>query len=182
MEEQLEEEVTFDGPIPGSALTGELGAEPSENPPEFVDAEDAYADIASRINRPEAFIRLGLAAKQDIPVELIARSLLFSGWAMGKISHDVMLLILPDILELMSTMLDDAGIDHIVLANRKEDPRLKEAIERVKEYESVIKPEENVEEKPEKNVEEKPEEDVEEKPEEEDIAPVTGLMGNRSKT
>ena len=101
---------------------------------------------------------------------------------MGKISHDVMLLILPDILELMSTMLDDAGIDHIVLADRKEDPRLKEAIERVKEYESVIKPEENVEEKPEKNVEEKPEEDVEEKPEEEDIAPVTGLMGNRSKT
>lgn len=176
MEEQVEEEVTFDGPIPGSALTGELGAEASERPPEFVDAEEAYADIASRINRPEAFIRLGLAAKQDIPVELIARSLLFSGWAMGKISHDVMLLILPDILELMSTMLDDAGIDHIVLANRKEDPRLREAIERVKEYESIIKPEEEDAE-PEQTKEELEEE---EEPEE-DTAPVTGLMGNRSK-
>lgn len=175
MEEQVEEEVTFDGPIPGSALTGELGAEANERPPEFVDAEEAYADIASRINRPEAFIRLGLAAKQDIPVELIARSLLFSGWAMGKISHDVMLLILPDILELMSTMLDDAGIDHIVLANRKEDPRLREAIERVKEYESIIKPEEEDAEP------EQTKEELEEEPEE-DTAPVTGLMGNRSKT
>ena len=105
MEEQLEE--VFDGPIPGSSLTGEPGLEPNENPPE---------------------------------------------------------------------------IDHIVLANRKEDPRLREAIERVKEYESVIKPEENVKEKPEEDVEEKPEEDVEEKSEEADTAPVTGLMGNRSKT
>ena len=175
MEEQVEEEVTFDGPIPGSALTGEPRAEASERPPEFVDAEEAYADIASRINRPEAFIRLGLAAKQDIPVELIARSLLFSGWAMGKISHDVMLLILPDILELMSTMLDDAGIDHIVLANRKEDPRLREAIERVKEYESIIKSEEKDTEP------EQTKEELEEEEPEEDTAPVTGLMGNRSK-
>lgn len=175
MEEQVEEEVTFDGPIPGSALTGELGAEASERPPEIVDAEEAYADIVSRINSPEAFIRLGLAAKQDIPVELIARSLLFSGWAMGKYSHDVMLLILPDVIEIMSTMLEDAGIEHIVFAKRKVDPRLLEALENVKKQEELMGSEEDDAE-PEQSEEEEPEEEPEE-----DTAPVTGLMGNRSK-
>ena len=177
MEDQLEE--VFDGPIPGSSLTGEPGLEPNENPPEIVDAEEAYADIVDRISSSQSFIRLGLAAKQDIPVELIARSLLFSGWTMGKYSHDVMLLILPDIIEIMSVMLDDVGIDHIVYAKRKVDPRLLEALENVRKDEEGIQKEEEVE-KPKEETEEEIE-DMDEPEVEEDVTtPTTGLMGNRS--
>ena len=72
-------------------------------------------------------------------------------------------------------MLEDAGIEHIVFAKRKVDPRLLEALENVKKQEELMGSEEDDAES-EQSEEEEPEEEPEE-----DTAPVTGLMGNRSK-
>ena len=76
-------------------------------------------------------------------------------------------------------MLDDVGIDHIVYAKRKVDPRLLEALENVRKDEEGIQKEEEVE-KPKEETEEEIE-DMDEPEVEEDVTtPTTGLMGNRS--
>ena len=85
--------VMFDAPIPGSSLTTELGSEPHERPAEIADPADAYEFIASGIIGEEAFERVAVAAEIGVPVELIARSIVFSSWANGKIGFDTMYLI-----------------------------------------------------------------------------------------
>ena len=95
----------------------------------------------------------------DIPVELVVRSIVFSGWATGVYTQDVMLLIFGPILDMTYTLLDRDGIDYVPLAKRAEDTRLSEAMEKLSEYEGML------------------EDPVEE--EETEEVPETGLMGRR---
>ena len=105
--------VMFDAPIPGSSLTTELGSEPHERPAEIADPADAYEFIASGIIGEEAFERVAVAAEIGVPVELIARSIVFSAWANGKIGFDTMYLIYAPIFELMMAMLDKSNVKYI---------------------------------------------------------------------
>ena len=170
--------VMFDAPIPGSSLTTELGAEPHERPAEITDPADAYEFIAGNIATEDAFERIGVAAEIGVPVELIARSIVFSAWANGKIGFDTMYLIYGPIFELMMKMMDGSKIKYIPLAKRKEDTRLKEAMDLLKEQEAKIKELTGEAEEPEEmeemeEVEEEPSEDEEDKP----SIPRGGLMG-----
>jgi len=131
--------VMFDGPIPGSSLTTELGSEPHELPPEITDPADAYEDLARRMAIPEAFERIAVAAEIGTPVELIARAMVFSGWANGKYNFDVQYLIYGPFFELLMKMLDSAGIEYIPLAKRKEDTRLNTALEQLQKQRDKIK-------------------------------------------
>jgi|15BtaG_2_1085339.scaffolds.fasta_scaffold08041_2 hypothetical protein len=144
MEEESEESVVeeentpeFNGPIPGASLTGELGAETHEKPPAIVDPEEAYDDLASRMSSKEAFKRVAVAAKLGIPVELIARSLVFSGWAMGQYTQDVMLLIYTPVFSLMMKMLDHANVEYVPLAEDAKDVRLEDAMKELSELENL---------------------------------------------
>ena len=103
----------------------------------------------------------------DIPVELVVRSIVFSGWATGVYTQDVMLLIFGPILDMTYTLLDRDGIDYVPLAKRAEDTRLSEAMEKLSEYEGML--------------EDPVEEETEEAPVEEETeeVPETGLMGRR---
>ena len=109
--------VMFDGPIPGSSLTTELGSEPHERPPE----------------------RIAVAAELGTPVELIARAMVFSGWANGKYSFDVQYLIYGPFFELLMKMLDSAGIEYVPLAKRKEDQSLAKALKQLDKQREKIK-------------------------------------------
>jgi hypothetical protein len=190
--EQMEEEVPleeptedmgpspdFDGPIPGASLTGELGAETNEKPPVFTDPAEAYDNVADRMQSKEAFKRIVVAARLGVPVDIVARSLVFSGWALGQYTSDVMLLIYGPIYELMMKMLDRANVEYIPLSPDSEDDRLKEAMEELAELEelenSPIKDttDEIIEE-----TEEEPEQELEEEPEMEEPE-MGGLMGRR---
>lgn len=174
----------FNGPIPGSSLTGELGKEINERPPRIVDAAEAYRDVFSRISKPKAFQRIVISAKMDIPIELVARSLVFSGWAMGHYSQDIMLQIYGPVFAIMMEMLDEEGIEYVALAQRADDMRLSEAMEQLAEYEKFKEGSVSEEEEVDTEVEMMPEEEEggEMIPEEDEepSAPTTGLMGNRS--
>ena len=125
----------LNGPIPGMALTQELGSVPSERPPKFVLPVDAYDDIVNRLSTEEAMDRIVASAKLDIPVELTARAIVYAGWAGGNYSTDVMHLIYGPVFELMMGILDDAGVEYRALANRKSDPQLDEAMEMIAKQE-----------------------------------------------
>ena len=167
----------FDGPIPGASLTTELGAEPHEKPPVYTDPDEAYEFLMNKIQSPEAFKRLMISAKLDIPVELTVRAVVFSGWALGQYTHDVMLLIFGPVFDGVLDLLEENDIPHIALAERAEDDTLEEAMQELEKYEKFKSGEDVDSEMISEEVSEEPEEETEEEPEM-DI-PDTGLMGRR---
>jgi len=168
----------FDGPIPGASLTGELGAEIHEKPPVFTDPSEAYRSVATRMQNEEAFKRIVVAARLSVPVDIIARSLVFSGWALGQYTSDIMLLIYGPIYQLMMKMLDYAGVEFVPLSPDPEDDRLKEAMEELAELEELE--ESPIKDTTDKIIEEPEEtEETEEEPEMEEPTEMGGLMGRR---
>ena len=167
----------FDGPIPGASLTTELGAEPHEKPPVYTDPDEAYEFLMNKVQSPEAFKRIMISAKLDIPVELTVRAIVFSGWALGQYTHDVMLLIFGPVFDGVLDLLEENDIPHIALAERAEDDTLEEAMQELEKYEKFKSGEEVDSEMVSEEVSEEPEEETEEEPEME--IPDTGLMGRR---
>ena len=167
----------FDGPIPGASLTTELGAEPHEKPPVYTDPDEAYEFLMNKVQSPEAFKRIMISAKLDIPVELTVRAIVFSGWALGQYTHDVMLLIFGPVFDGVLDLLEENDIPHIALAERAEDDTLEEAMQELEKYEKFKSGEDVASEMISEEVSEEPEEETEEEPEME--IPDTGLMGRR---
>ncbi len=167
----------FDGPIPGASLTTELGAEPHEKPPVYTDPDEAYEFLMNKVQSPEAFKRIMISAKLDIPVELTVRAIVFSGWALGQYTHDVMLLIFGPVFDGVLDLLEENDIPHIALAERAEDDTLEEAMQELEKYEKFKSGEDVDSEMVSEEVNEEPEEETEEEPEME--IPDTGLMGRR---
>ena len=167
----------FDGPIPGASLTTELGAELHEKPPVYTDPDEAYEFLMNKVQSPEAFKRIMISAKLDIPVELTVRAVVFSGWALGQYTHDVMLLIFGPVFDGVLDLLEENDIPHIALAERAEDDTLEEAMQELEKYEKFKSGEDVDSEMVSEEVSEEPEEETEEEPEM-DI-PDTGLMGRR---
>lgn len=167
----------FDGPIPGASLTTELGAEPHEKPPVYTDPDEAYEFLMNKVQSPEAFKRIMISAKLDIPVELTVRAVVFSGWALGQYTHDVMLLIFGPVFDGVLDLLEENDIPHIALAERAEDDTLEEAMQELEKYEKFKSGEDVDSEMISEEVSEEPEEETEEEPEME--IPDTGLMGRR---
>ena len=166
----------FDGPIPGASLTEELGSEPNERPPQYVVPDEALQYVKEQVSTPEAFERILLAAELDIPIELVARAIVFSGWALGKYTHDVSMMIFGPVFGYMLDMLNEEGIEHIALADREEDPELEKAMLLLEEYQEFKN--KNSKEEPESEEEEESEVGEEDEPEESEV-PETGLMGRR---
>ena len=166
----------FDGPIPGASLTEELGSEPNERPPQYVVPDEALQYVKEQVSTPEAFERILLAAELDIPIELVAIAIVFSGWALGKYTHDVSMMIFGPVFGYMLDMLNEEGIEHIALADREEDPELEKAMLLLEEYQEFKN--KNSKEEPESEEEEESEVVEEDEPEESEV-PETGLMGRR---
>ena len=166
----------FDGPIPGASLTEELGSEPNERPPQYVVPDEALQYVKEQVSTPEAFERILLAAELDIPIELVARAIVFSGWALGKYTHDVSMMIFGPVFGYMLDMLNEEGIEHIALADREEDPELEKAMLLLEEYQEFKN--KNSKEEPESEEAEESEVVEEDEPEESEV-PETGLMGRR---
>jgi hypothetical protein len=167
----------FDGPIPGASLTEELGSEPNERPPQYVVPDEALQYVKEQVSTPEAFERILLAAELDIPIELVARAIVFSGWALGKYTHDVSMMIFGPVFGYMLDMLNEEGIEHIALADREEDPELEKAMLLLEEYQEFKN--KNSKEEPESEEEEESEVVEEDNDPEESEVPETGLMGRR---
>ena len=167
----------FDGPIPGASLTEELGSEINERPPVYTDPDEAYEFVMNKIQSPDAFERIMISAKLDIPVELTVRAIVFSGWALGQYTHDIMLMLFPVVFDGVLDLLEEKGIDHIPLAERAEDDTLEEAMEELEKYEKFKAGKDVDTEMASEEVSEESEEDPEEEPELE--IPDTGRMGRR---
>jgi len=83
----------FDAPIPGQSLTDTPGNAKWEHPPQFTDVEEASEHVWEKLHDRNFLPQVLSFLKEGIPVEAIARMILFSGFMKGKWTPDVAILL-----------------------------------------------------------------------------------------
>ena len=83
----------FDAPIPGESLTDTPGNSSWEHPPQFTDVNEAAEHIWDKLHDRNLLQQVITFLEDDVPVEAIARMILFSGFAEGKWTPDVAILL-----------------------------------------------------------------------------------------
>jgi len=159
------DEPLLDAPIPGQALTHELGARPWQSPPQYSTVDEAVDYYTSRLSTPEATEQIVEILKMGIPVTSLANTIQMGSIMDGKHSIDVGMLVLPLIVEVIMFIAEQEGIDYDDGLTDVKDNKTNEAILENIRTQMKEKAGEPVEEKP--VVEETPEEP-------------TGLMARRA--
>lgn len=167
---------SFNAPIPGQSLTAELGARPWQHPPQYTTVEEAMDFYAPRILEPQFRDNIVDVMELGIPLTTIANSLQSGGVMQGKHTIDVGILIMPVLIEMLSYVGDEEGVDYTIGTEMEEedkdkfrDSTIAKAMRNAKKV---------MEEAGSKPLEELPETGVEEESMAEEPAPA-GLMARR---
>ena len=112
----------FDAPIPGQALTGEPGSKTWEQPPRYAKYEDALNTTMERLLSPKSAEKIVTMLEAGIPVEGIARTIVFGGFQAGAYTVDVALLLTRLVTEAVLTIGTIAEVDNMRLSMTPEDP------------------------------------------------------------
>lgn len=125
----MAEEPILNAPIPGQALTSEMGSRPWQNPPQMVTVEEAidyYIPLIAASKFTKAIIE---SMESGIQLTDMANSLQLSGVMEGKHTLDVGLLVAPVIVQLLMVLAEEAGIKYNsgLLPTSEEDSPYSEA-------------------------------------------------------
>ena len=94
----------FDAPVPGQSLTDKPGNGPWEHPPQFTDPEQILDNLYDKITDGEFAEQLIAMLDAGIPIEAIARVILFGGFTDGKWSPDVAFIIAEPVMKMIATV------------------------------------------------------------------------------
>ncbi len=95
--------IAFNAPIPGSSLTKEHGSMPYEHPPQFTKLTDAVHHMMDQMTEPYYMKQLFQFMDAGVAIEAIARTLIFTGFTLGKWTVDLgMLMYKPIMLALLA--------------------------------------------------------------------------------
>lgn len=95
--------IVFSAPVPGSSLTKEFGAAPYEKPPQHTKLPDAMYHMMDQLTEPMYMKQLLSLMDAGMPIEVIVRTLIFTGFSLGKWTSDLgMLMYKPLMLALMA--------------------------------------------------------------------------------
>ena len=105
----------FDAPIPGQALTGDPGSKTWEQPPRYPKYEDALDTTMERLFEPKNAEKIVTMLEAGIPVEGIARTVVFSGFMEGQYTPDVGFMMAQPVFEAIMTLGDTGGVKNLKL-------------------------------------------------------------------
>lgn len=100
----------FSAPIPGESLTGTPKNMPFERPPQFVDLDEATEFVWDNLNKRNNTLKLLALLDKQVPVDGLAQSILFSGFASGKWTPDLAILMAKPVVAMVMAIGKGAGI------------------------------------------------------------------------
>ena len=101
--------------IPGQALTEPVDSNNAwETPPEIVDLDEGIADTFMYLTEPERLPSVLTLLDNQIPVSVIASTILIEGYKSGKYLPQLMTLLLEPIMYMLIALAEKAGIDPVV--------------------------------------------------------------------
>tara|TARA_B100001094_G_C18180948_1_gene800860 strand:- start:1709 stop:2230 length:522 start_codon:yes stop_codon:yes gene_type:complete len=105
----------FDRPIPGQSLTDEPANYPWEHPAKMNKVEDIMMQLMEKFSQKENVENLASMLKADVPVEAIARVILFAGFTEGKWSVDLAILAAEPLMKMIVATGARLGIEELVV-------------------------------------------------------------------
>ena len=100
----------FDAPTPGQSLTDTPGNANWEHPPQFVKVDEAAEYIWDKLHSEEVLTQIISFLENEIPVEAIARMVLFGGFTEGKWTPDVAFIIIEPVLKMIAAIGIQGGV------------------------------------------------------------------------
>ena len=91
----------FDAPVPGQSLTDKPGSAAWEHPPQYTNTAEAADFIWDQLSTPEFSEQVIAMLDAGIPVEAIARVILFGGFTDGKWTPDVAFIIAEPVMKMI---------------------------------------------------------------------------------
>jgi hypothetical protein len=150
----------FNAPINGQSLTAEPKKWPWDRPPKYADFEQALDMTMEKLFKPEQSEKVLTMLEAGVPVEGIARTVVFSGFMNGQYTPDVGFMMAKNVLEAILTIGVMGKVDNLKvgLGNRDtEDLEFKSSMNQLDLANRLAQKTEQDFEKIEKVEEDKPE-------------------------
>ena len=111
--------VTLDAPIPGQSLTAPLGDRPWQKPARFSQPDVALAFYVDRITKEERANNMLDILENGVPVDVLVDIMQQGGVMEGIHSLDTGIVIAPALVEVISSMADNVGIEYTKFSTDK---------------------------------------------------------------
>ena len=102
----------FDAPLPGSAMTTRIGDMNMDRPSTFSEPDDALEYTMDKFTSKKGATGLLLALKKDVPVDYLARSLVYKGVVDGLWTPDLAALILQTVMWQICAVAKAKGVSY----------------------------------------------------------------------
>lgn len=102
----------FDAPIPGMALTKELGSRPWQQPSRFSTVDEAVEYYMERMTTDDFMDQLIDVLEMGVPITSIANTMQLSSVMEGVHNADVGIMITPVLVEMMMFIAESAGVKY----------------------------------------------------------------------
>ena len=112
MAQQDRANVPLDAPIPGQSLTAPLGDRPWQKPARFSQPDVALAFYVDRITKEDKANNMLDILENGVPVDVLVDILQQGGVMEGVHSLDTGIVIAPALVEVISSMADNVGIEY----------------------------------------------------------------------
>lgn len=109
----------FSAPVPGESLTGTPRNMPFEQPPQFTDLEEATEFIWDQLNKRDNTLKLLAMLDKQIPIDGLVNTILSSGFASGKWSPDLAILMVKPVVAMVMALGKSADIEMRNKTNKK---------------------------------------------------------------
>jgi hypothetical protein len=100
----------FDAPVPGQSLTDKPGNYPWEHPPQYTDSMEASEHVWDKLTDPLFSQQVIAMLDAGIPVEAIARVVIFAGFTEGKWTPDVGFMLAEVVMKMVATIGFTGGV------------------------------------------------------------------------
>ncbi len=109
---QEQQNKSLNAPMPGMAMTAELGARPWQQPPRYSTVEDAADYYIDRLSSDEAAEQVVDVLETGVPVTKLANIMQLSSVMEGLHTIDVGMLVTPILIEFISLIGDSSNVEY----------------------------------------------------------------------
>ena len=106
-------EPSFDSPVPGQAMTAELGSRPWQTPSQYKTIDEVIDYYTTRMSNDEFIDQLSDILKMEIPLTTIAHTMQMTGVMEGLHNADLGIMVSPVLMEMMMLVGDSNNIDYV---------------------------------------------------------------------
>tara|TARA_B100001939_G_scaffold61901_2_gene50907 strand:+ start:1980 stop:2594 length:615 start_codon:yes stop_codon:yes gene_type:complete len=141
-DDNLDAVTSYTGAVPGQSLTNNPDQKyPWEQPPTLVNRREAELYALEELTEKDKFIKLTDAISDGVPIDVLTRTYLLSGYSRGLWDVDLMLLLVESVGFIIMALAEKVGLDYELYAGDNEEDVKEEdqQLEKINETTDVVR-------------------------------------------